>query len=214
MTRTDHAPPEIRIVGLGGSLAERSTSRAALDTALQGAEAAEHGPATTRLFDVREMSLPMYDPGAEAAPDAAEALAEAAREAHGMVWASPLYHGTVSGAFKNALDWLQLLGRDDPPYLTNTVIGLASVAGGVQGLQAVNTMEFVVRALRGWAVPLVVPVSRSHKAFDEQGRPTDSSVDERLRGLGAEVVRAARQFTQTGTCDYAAGSAGTASMET
>ena len=75
MTRTDHAPPEIRIVGLGGSLAERSTSRAALDTALQGAEAAEHDPATTRLFDVREMSLPMYDPGAEAAPEAAEALA-------------------------------------------------------------------------------------------------------------------------------------------
>jgi FMN reductase len=131
-----------------------------------------------------------------------------------MVWASPLYHGTVSGAFKNALDWLQLLGRDDPPYLTNTVIGLASVAGGVQGLQAVNTMEFVVRALRGWAVPLVVPVSRSHKVFDDQGRPTDSSVDERLRGLGAEVVRAARQFTQTGTCDYAEDGAGTASMET
>ena len=34
-----HDTSEIRIVGLGGSLAERSTSRAALDTVLQGAEA-------------------------------------------------------------------------------------------------------------------------------------------------------------------------------
>jgi FMN reductase len=196
------SPPELQIVGLGGSLAERSTSRAALGTALEGAAGAEHGPAATRLFDVREMDLPMYDPASTGTPDAAEALADAAREAHGMIWSSPLYHGTVSGAFKNALDWLQLLGRDDPPYLSNTVIGLVSVAGGVQGLQAVNTMEFAVRALRGWAVPLVVPVSRAYEAFDAEGRPTDPSVGKQLRGLGAEVVRAARQFTRSGTCDY------------
>jgi hypothetical protein len=29
--------------------------------------------------------------------------------------------------------------------LTDKVVGLISTAGGVQGLQAVNTMEFVVR---------------------------------------------------------------------
>jgi hypothetical protein len=48
---------------------------------------------------------------------------------------------------KNALDWLKLLGDRDPPYLTDKVVGLISTAGGVQALQAVNAMEFVVRAL-------------------------------------------------------------------
>jgi len=66
-----------------------------------------------------------------------------------MLWSSPLYHGTISGSFKNALDWLQLLGDRQPAYLTDKVIGLISTAGGTQGLQAVNTMEFIVRALRG-----------------------------------------------------------------
>ena len=77
-----------------------------------------------------------------------------------------MYHGTVSGSFKNALDWLQLLSDRDPPFLTTKVEGLIGTAGGVQGLQAVNTMEFAVRALRGWAVPLVIPVARVWEAFD------------------------------------------------
>jgi FMN reductase len=36
-----------------------------------------------------------------------------------MIWSSPTYHGSVSGSFKNALDWLILLAERDPPYLTN-----------------------------------------------------------------------------------------------
>src|SRR6266542_5271286 len=60
---------------------------------------------------------------------------------------------------KNALDWLHVLGQSDPQYLHDKVIGLISAAGGTQGLQAINTMEFSVRALRGWAVPYVVPVA-------------------------------------------------------
>ena len=59
-----------------------------------------------------------------------------------------MYNGTISGSLKNALDWLILLRDRHPPYLTDKVVGLISTAGGVHGLQAVNTMEFVVRALR------------------------------------------------------------------
>ena len=94
-------------------------------------------------------------------PEAVRRFNDTIYEADGPIWSSPLYHGTVSGAFKNALDWLNPLGRREPAYLTHKVIGLISVAGGTQGLQAVNTMEFCVRALRGWAVPLVLPITRA-----------------------------------------------------
>lgn len=190
----------LKIVGVGGSLAEESTSLAALKLALEGA--AQAG-ADTQLFDVKAMALPMYDPAEKVIPPQAQALADAAHAAHGLLWSSPLYHGSISGAFKNALDWLQLLNRVEPPFLTDKVIGLISTAGGVQGLQAVNTMEFVVRALRGWAVPLVIPIPRAWKVFDEQGQATQDKITEQLYTLGEEVVRAAQQFTQEGTCDYA-----------
>jgi FMN reductase len=98
-----------------------------------------------------------------------------------------MYHGTISGSFKNVLDWLDLLARRDPPYLTDKIVGLISTAAGVQGLQAVNTLEFVVRALRGWAVPLVIPISQ-RQAFDEDGRIVDERVVEQLRALGNEVA--------------------------
>jgi NAD(P)H-dependent FMN reductase len=89
-----------------------------------------------------------------------------------------MYNGTISGSYKNALDWLKLLGDRNPPYLTDKVVGLISTAGGMQGLQAVNTMEFVVRALRGWVVPLVMPIAQAWKAFDKQGVAQDAQLTE------------------------------------
>jgi hypothetical protein len=42
-------------------------------------------------------------------------------------------------------------------------------------------------------VPLVLPVARAGQRFDDQGRLHDAQVEEPLRLLGREVVRAARQ---------------------
>lgn len=54
-------------------------------------------------------------------------------------------------------------------------------------------MEFIVRALRGWAVPLVVPVPQAWRII-QQGHVLDDSVAAQLRTLGAEVARAAEHF--------------------
>ncbi len=180
----------ITIVGLGGSLAQQSASLSALSVALEGAR--EYG-AEVQLFDLRELNLPMFTPDAAAVPAAARKLCDAVAAAQGMLWSSPLYHGTVSGSFKNALDWLQLLSDRNPPYLTDKVVGLISTAGGTHGLQAVNTMEFVVRALRGWAVPLVLPIPQAWQVFKD-GQVLDRRVAEQLRALGRELARAAQLF--------------------
>ena len=66
-------------------------------------------------------------------------------------------------------------------------------------------MEFIARSLRGWSVPLVLPVAQSWQSFDPDGHLKDEAVATQLRKLGAEVVRAARQFQASGTCDYADG---------
>jgi FMN reductase len=128
------ADNKIQIIGLGGSVAPRSKSRSALEAALRGAEDAG---VRTRLFDLHLLDLPMFNPTLLAdPPPAAVELAETGYGADGLLWSSPMYHGTISGAFKNALDWLYLLGDREPPYLADKVIGLISTAGGTQGLQA------------------------------------------------------------------------------
>jgi FMN reductase len=181
------------IVGLGGSLRKASRSRAALRQALEGAAAAG---AETRLLDLRELDLPMYNPDQDTPGETAAEFIDASYFADGMIWSSPLYQGTISGALKNALDWLHDLVLRDPPLLHDKVIGLISAAGGTQGLQAINTMEFAVRALRGWAVPYVVPVASADRVFDDAGGIKDESVQLQLSMLGSEVVRVAELFAK------------------
>jgi FMN reductase len=184
-------PSQLLIVGLGGSVAAPSRSLAALELAL---ESAQEAGAHTILFDLHRLELPIYNPTVRVPGDAAQELIETAYRADGLLWSSPLYHGTISGALKNALDWLHLLDDREPPYLTDKVIGLISTAGGTHGLQAANTMEFVVRALRAWAVPYVVPVAQAWRAFDEGGRVLDDTVRGQLQLLGSEVTRVAGLF--------------------
>ena len=98
---------------------------------------------------------------------------------------------------ERALDWLHELGEREPPYLNDEVIGLISAAGGTQGLQAVNTMEFAVRALRAWAVPYVVPVATARRIIDGEGRIGDPEIERQLKTLGNEVARVAERFAAT-----------------
>lgn len=172
---------KLKIIGLGGSLAENSTSLAALKAALA---AAEQAGADTQLFDVRQLSLPLYDPAIEE-PKIVHELAQAIEHSDAMIWSTPLYHGAMSGSFKNALDWLEVLAEHDPPYLGGRPVGLIATAGGAQGLQAVNSMEYVVRALRGYTVPFVVPVDSAWKGFTPK-------TEERLASLANEVLRSAQ----------------------
>jgi FMN reductase len=136
--------------------------------------------------------LPLYNPEGAASADTLSMI-DSLQGADGLLWSSPLYQGSISGSFKNALDWLHL--PSGTVLLTDKVIGLISVAGGGQGLQAINTMEFCVRALRGWAVPLVVPVSA--------GLAQDESVERQLKKLGSEVVRVAEHFRVEEVPDHA-----------
>jgi FMN reductase len=187
---------DLKVVGLGGSLAKTSRSRVALELALDGAAAAG---SCVELLDLRVLQLPMYDPDEETPTAAADRLIESCYRANGMLWSSPMYQGTISGAFKNALDWLHLLGRRDPPFLHDRVIGLISAAGGTQGLQAINTMEFAIRALRAWAVPYVIPVANAARVFDNSGRVRDEAIESQLRMLGKEVVRVSARFANDGS---------------
>jgi FMN reductase len=204
----------MKVVGLGGSLRDVSRSRAALEVALDGAAAAG---ATVELLDLRRLELPMYNPELEPeAPESVWNLLEASYGADGMIWSSPMYNGSVSGSFKNAIDWLHMLGTRDPSFLHDKVIGLISAAGGTQGLQVVNTMEFSVRSLRAWAVPYVVPVPLATRAFADSGEGQDPAVEQQLKLLGEEVVRVAGRFARDPSlhrqmeCDEAAEQVGQA----
>ena len=191
MTSTNN---KLRVVGIGGTLRDGSTGLRALEEALR---AAEDAGATTELLDLRELALPMYEPGKpiEEYGENVERLVEAMRGADAMLWSTAAYHGTLAGVTKNALDFAQFLARDERPYLQDRVVGLIATAGGdMAAVNSINTMVNVVHALRGVAAPLSVPVTQSWKVFDEEGDIQDEAAAGRLEALGRLVVEMAARL--------------------
>ena len=181
-------------VGIGGTLRDSSTGLRALERALATAEEAG---ATTELLDLRELDLPMYEPGKplEDFGESTERLVEAMRGADAMLWSTAAYHGTLAGVTKNALDFAQFMAQDEKPYLQDKVVGLVATAGGsMAAVNAINAMINVVHALHGVAAPLSVPVTQSWKVFDDEGNVNDEGVAGRLESLGRLVVEMAAKL--------------------
>ncbi len=173
---------------------EDSTSLLALKEALR---AAEEAGAMIELLDLRELDLPLYEPGKpmEGYGENVKKLVEAMRGADALLWSTAAYHGTLAGVTKNALDFAQFLARDERPYLQDRVVGLITTAGGgMAAVNAIGAMVNAVHALRGVAAPLSVPVTQSWKAFDEEGNIRDEGVARRLESLGRLVVELAAKL--------------------
>lgn len=180
--------PSLQVVGLGGTLRPASISLQALGIALEAAEAAG---ASTTLLSLRELGLPHFEPGRamEAYGAGAVCFLQAVRKADVLLLSTGTYHGTLTGVMKNALDFLELLAGDDPPYLEGKIVGLVATSGGdSDGVQALNAMTHVALALRATIVPQQVFIPRASTAIDDANLLKEPWPG-RLRTLGHTAVR-------------------------
>jgi FMN reductase len=176
-----------RVAGLGGSTSPASRSLEALRVALEGAARAG---AETVLLDVRELSLPILDAGStESDHEGVRTLVAHVRAAHALIVASPVYHETVSGAVKNALDHLSVLEEEEPAGLSGKVVAAVSVCGNQSSMGATLAVQSACRALGAWVLPESVDLGGA--SFDVDGRLYDVLARDRLRTLGRRVARAA-----------------------
>jgi FMN reductase len=177
------------LAGLGGSLRSGSRSAAALRAALRIAEAEG---AETEMLDLRDLALPVYSPDLDATeyPAAArpgiERLVAAVKRCDAMLWASPTYHGTVSGAFKNALDFFELVAGDSSPYLEGRAVGLVTIPDRA----TFGAMADAAHELRAWLAPTRVALTSRDYAPDLS--ISDAKAVGRLTRLVAELLSFAR----------------------
>lgn len=190
------AQPDVHIVAIGGSTRPGSSTEMALRCA---AAAARNQGADVTYIVGRDLLLPIYDVQTEERTTGAQTLVDAVRQADGLLIASPGYHGGISGMVKNALDYVEDLARDDPPYLHGRAVGCISVAHGWQA--TVGTLAQIrqtVHALRGWPTPLGGAVNSQLTQFDENAIPNDPAVAEQLATIGTQVVEFARMRKKAG----------------
>jgi FMN reductase len=153
------------IVGIGGSTRAGSLTNELLERCLAEAEAL--GARTRAVLGPALAALPIY--GDDAAPSAASELVEAVRNADCLVIGTPGYHGGMSGLVKNAIDHLELLRDDSPPYLEGRAVGVIVTAAGWQACgTTLMSVRSAVHALRGWPTPFGMTVN---SAEQESGDP-------------------------------------------
>ena len=179
----------ISVLGIGGSTRPNSTTERALQVSLAAAAAAG---AETIMLGSADLLMPLYEPGGIRAPKAVRFLEEV-RRADCLVIASPGYHGAPSGMVKNALDYLEDMRHDEPPYLDGKAVGTIATASGWQAtMSTIMSLRSVVHALRGWPTPMGATINMAGPVFDERGECVDPVARFQLELVGQQVVEFAR----------------------
>lgn len=128
------------------------------------------------VFNIAEADIPIFDVDKREFPSSVSEMNKIFREADIHIWLTPLYHGSMTGAMKNALDWMELSAKEPEPYLTNKVVGLVCWADGGQAMQGINAMDSVAKALRAWVLPYCVPVVRRLLTKDQSAHFTEEYI--------------------------------------
>ena len=176
----DRHPP--RILLLYGSLRPQSFSR---KLALEAERILQHLGAETRVFDPHD--LPVLDSVDKSHPKVRQ-LREWSQWSEGQVWVSPERHGTITGVFKNQIDWLPLEDGSVRPTQGKT-LAVMQVNGGSQSFNVVNTLRVLGRWMRMVTIPNQSSVAKAWQEFDDNGRMKPSSYYDRVVDVMEELMK-------------------------
>jgi FMN reductase len=174
------------IVGLGGTCRPESGTERAIRHVLRVCE--ERGATTHLLSGATLVRLPYYAPECSERTDDAKELVAQLRRADAVVLASSAYHGSIAGLVKNAIDYVQDMVNDHPPYLTGRPVGCIATGAGWQGAVAtLQHLRTIVHALRGWPTPLGLAINTLEKPFTPDGGIVDGKLAVQFEAMVDEL---------------------------
>ena len=176
---SDHPP---RFLILYGSLRERSFSRLLAEEAER---VLTHFGAEVKTF--RPHDLPVFDRTSNDHPEV-QKLRALSLWSEGHVWVSPEQHGSITGVFKNQLDWIPLSDGAVRPSQGRT-LAVMQVCGGSQSFNTVNQLRILGRWMRMVTIPNQSSVAKAWQEFDEAGRMKPSSYRDRVVDVLEELFR-------------------------
>ena len=186
----------VNVLGVAGSMRQQSYSSYALKMVL---EEAKKYNADIYMLELRKITLPLYDPSEIRSDEFSsnnnnnvlERITTALRWADVFLLASPDYHGSMSGAMKNFLDyfWEEFAGK---------TFGYV-IASHEKGLTVADQMRTAVRQCYGWSMPYNISIN-GEKDFDSKGNLVNSALAKRIKMLARDLVTYGtlirRQFLQ------------------
>lgn len=173
--------PDPKLLTISGSLRKGAYNRMLLNEAVRAFGSADVTEA--------DLHLPLYDGDleeAEGVPDAVHTLADQIKAADAVIIASPEYNKGITGALKNALDWVSRV--EGMPFKGKPTVVMSANAGRTGG----ETGQFM---LLSCLVPLqaevltgpMLCVAAAQNEFGEDGQLTNDlyvkALQTRMRAL-------------------------------
>jgi chromate reductase, NAD(P)H dehydrogenase (quinone) len=180
----------MKIVGIAGSLRQKSFNRSLLKAAAKTLPV----PEAFSLLDGLDR-LPAYNEDCdddEVSP-AVTSLRERIRAADGLIIATPEYNGSLPGFLKNALDWASRPWPDNALRGRPTLV-IGASRGPFGAVWAQADLRRILRTTGATVVDFELPIGRAHRTLDENGSLHDDVVANALTvAVGQLVQRAARE---------------------
>jgi NAD(P)H-dependent FMN reductase len=179
----------IKIVTICGSVQPGSYTAKALR--LVHDELARHSEVEIAPIFLEQLDLPL--PGLSAKdPAAVERFQQTAKEATGVLLASPEYHGGVSSPMKLAIENLGY-----PSALSGKPVSLLGVAAGAIGaIKSLEQLRAICAHLGALVLPSAISVARVQQVFDEQGNCRDAGAEKSIRGAATNLL----DYIRTAIC--------------
>jgi len=168
--------PAIKILAVSGSMRTDSKGRYALEATLNAAQS--HG-AHTQMLDLCALDLPMFRPGSRSEDAGVHQVIEAVQWADAFILGTPDYHGSMSGAMKNFLDyhWREFAGKLFAYLCTSHE----------KGLTAMEQMRTTVRQCYGWSLPYGMSFD-SGEAMNANGEIISEALTSRIHMTARDLV--------------------------
>lgn len=193
-TSTNTSTVAPKVVAIAGSLRQQSFN--AVLAKIAGKSAMMAG-AEVELLNLADFNIPLFNEDLEKqpTPKGVQLLKDKIRQADAMLVVSPEYNGSISGVFKNALDWVSRTEADQKPAFRDTTVALLSTSpGGLGGLRGLNHVRDIFVGMGSLVLSNQVAIGSAYQAFDEAGELTDSGVADRVDGLAKELVTTAAKL--------------------
>lgn len=181
-----------KILAFAGSLRKDSFNKKLVKIAVKGAE--EAGAEVTYI-DLKDYPLPVYDQEIEDSqglPENALKLKKLMQSHDGFLISCPEYNSSLSGVFKNVIDWTSRNATPDEVYLSCFIdkgVALMSASPGqLGGLRGLVHARSLFSNIFSWVLPKQKCIPNADKAFDSEGNLKEEKNQKEVISLGKSLV--------------------------
>ncbi|WP_160135590.1 NADPH-dependent FMN reductase [Halococcus salsus] len=170
---SEETAEQLRVIGVHGAVEQHAGATRALSEVLTGAE---NAGAAIDLFDLAELTLPLYNSD-QPEPQEGVAVVRRIARADAVILATSVRHDSYSAQLKTALEYC------GPEEFDSKPVGLLGVTEGSEPALALEHLRTVCTTLNAWVLPMQVSIT----AAGEHDELAVDSVNA-LRTLGQQIV--------------------------